>query len=413
MAETAVSFVLQELYQLVKEERSLLKGLRSDFSEIKDELEGIKAFLKDADRRAGDEGGDTNEGIKTWVKQLREVSFRIEDVIDEYIMDVAHGVNHHPPCIATLQKIAHLIKTLKSRHRIASEIQDIKSSVRGIKERSERYKFQSSVEDGSSSNSRGAKDFKWGDPRMASHFIEDTDVVGFESPRDELIGCLIKGTNQRSLISVVGMGGLGKTTLAKHVFDNQQVKRHFHCRSFITVSQSYTVRELLIDMIQKFCMDANEPFPKGLHEMDDNDLVKEVRQYLQSKRYLVLFDDVWKENFCDDIEHALPNNDKGGRIIITTRMMPVGEYFMKSFPVHVHKLQHLPPNKAWELFCKKAFRFEPGEQCPNELEDMSKEIVQKCGGLPLAIVAIGGLLSTKAKTMFEWRKRTTPSNVRD
>ncbi|TKY49770.1 Disease resistance protein RPM1 [Spatholobus suberectus] len=138
--------------------------------------------------------------------------------------------------------------------------------------------------------------------------------------------------------------------------------------------------------------------------MDDNTLVTEVRQYLQSKRYLVLFDDVWKENFCDEIEHALPNNDKGGRIIITTRMMHVAEYFKKSFPVHVHKLQHLPPNKAWELFCKKAFRFEPGEQCPNELEDMSKEIVQKCGGLPLAIVAIGGLLSTKAKTMFEWRK---------
>ncbi|RDX94170.1 Disease resistance protein RPM1, partial [Mucuna pruriens] len=321
-------------------------------------------------------------------------------------MDMAHGVNHHdhPRWIASFKKIAHQIKTLKSRHRIASEIRDIMSSVRGIKERSDRYKFESSLEDGSSSNSRGAKDGKWGDPRMASHFIEETEVVGFESPRDELIDCLTKGTNRRSLISVVGMGGLGKTTLAKHVFDNQQVKKHFHCRSLITVSQSYTVRELLIDMIKKFCKDANEPLPKGLHKMDDNTLVEEVRQYLKSKRYLVLFDDVWKENFSDEIEHALPNNDKGGRIIITTRMMHVAEYFKKSFPVHIHKLKHLPSHKAWELFCKKAFRFEPSEQCPSELEDMSKEIVQKCGGLPLAIVAIGGLLSTKAKTMFEWRK---------
>ncbi|KAK7334577.1 hypothetical protein VNO80_26337 [Phaseolus coccineus] len=403
MADSAVSFVLELLNQLVREEGSLLKGLGNDFSDIKQELESIKAFLKDADRRAGDEGG-TNEGIKTWVKQLRELSFSIEDVIDEYIMDVAHRVNHHLPCIASLQKIAHNIKTLKSRHRIASEIQDIKSAVQGIKERSERYKFQSSFEDGSTNNSRGAKNFKWGDPRMASHFIEETEVVGFELPRDELIGCLIKGTGQLSLISVVGMGGLGKTTLAKHIFNNRQVKRHFHCSSFITVSQSYTVRELLTEMIQKFCKDANEPIPKGLHKMDDERLVTEVRQYLQSKRYLVLFDDVWKENFSDEIQHALPNNNKGGRIIITTRMMQVAEYFKKSVVVHVHKLQHLSPNKAWELFCKKAFRFEPSEQCPTELEDMSKGIVQKCGGLPLAIVCIGGLLATKAKTMLEWRK---------
>ncbi|ESW20780.1 hypothetical protein PHAVU_005G014200 [Phaseolus vulgaris] len=399
MADSAVSFVLELLYQLVREEGSLLKGLGNDFSDIKQELESIKAFLKDADRRAGD-----HEGVKTWVKQLRELSFSIEDVIDEYIMDVAHRVYHHQPCIASLQKIAHHIKTLKSRHQIASEIQDIKTEVQGIKERSAWYKFQSSFEDGSTSNSRGAKDFKWGDPRIAAHFIEETEVVGLELPRDELIGCLIKGTDQLSLVFVVGMGGLGKTTLAEQVFNNQQVKRHFHCGSFITVSQSYTVRKLLTEMIQKFCKDANEPIPKGLHEMDDKTLVTEVRQYLQSKRYLLLFDDVWKENFSDEILLALPNNNKGGRIIITTRMMQVAEYFKKSVLVHVHKLQPLSPNKAWELFCKKAFRFEPSEQCPTELEDMSKGIVEKCGGLPLAIVCLGGLLATKSKTMFEWRK---------
>jgi len=99
-------------------------------------------------------------------------------------------------------------------------------------------------------------------------------------------------------------------------------------------------------------------------------LATKVRQYLQSKRYLVLFDDAWEEKFCDEVEHALPNNDKGGRIIITTRTMHFAEYFKGSFLVHVYKLQHLPPNKAWELFCKKAFRFEPYEQCPGELEDM-------------------------------------------
>ena len=92
MAETAVSSALWEVFQLLKEETNLLSGVHRDFSDIKDELESIQVFLKDADRRAADEA-DTNEGIRTWVKQLREASFRIEDVIDEYLR-LTHRANH-------------------------------------------------------------------------------------------------------------------------------------------------------------------------------------------------------------------------------------------------------------------------------------------------------------------------------
>ncbi|CAL5201360.1 unnamed protein product [Lathyrus oleraceus] len=401
MAETVVSFVLEELCQFVKEERTSVTGVEREFIDIKDELESIQAFLKDADTKADDDGGGGggggSNGVKTWVKQLREASFRIEDVIDEYNMYEAQRVNHSR-FRSVLQMIPGLIKTMNPHHQIASEIQDIMLSLGKIKERSTRFEFRS--ESGSESSYRGTKAPRIGDPRMAPYFIEETQVVGFEIPRDELVSCLVGGNNELMLVSVVGMGGLGKTTLAKHVFDNQLVKRNFDCRSFITVSQSYTIRELLTDMVKKFCKDNNEPIPKGLLKMDDETLITHVRQYLESKRYLVFFDDVWKENFSDEIEHALISNNKGSRIIVTTRMMHVAEYFKKSFPVHVHKLQPLPPNKAWELFCNKAFR----GQCPTELEDVSKEIVQKCGGLPLAIVAIGGLLSTKAKTIFEWEK---------
>ncbi|XP_058722157.1 disease resistance protein RPM1-like [Vicia villosa] len=397
MAETVVSFVIGELCQFVKEERSSVAGIERDFNDIKDELESIQAFLKDADTKADDDGGGGSNGVKTWVKQLREASFRIEDVIDEYNMYEAQRINHSR-FRSVLQMIPGFIKTMNPHHQIASEIQDIMLSLGRIKERSTRFEFRS--ENGSGSSYRGTKAPRIGDPRMAPYFIEETQVVGFESPREELVSCLVGGNNELMLVSVVGMGGLGKTTLAKHVFDNQLVKRHFDCRSFITVSQSYTIRELLIDMVKKFCKDNNEPIPKGLLKMDDETLITHVRQYLESKRYLVFFDDVWKENFSDEIEHALISNNKGSRIIVTTRMMHVAEYFKKSFPVHVHKLQPFPPNKAWELFCNKAFR----GKCPADLEDVSKEIVQKCGGLPLAIVAVGGLLSTKAKTMFEWMK---------
>ncbi|PNY00065.1 NBS-containing resistance-like protein [Trifolium pratense] len=400
MAETVVSSVLHELYQFVIEERSSVIGVERDFIDIKDELESIQALLKGADIKAADEeGGGANEGVKTWVKQLRETSFRIEDMIDEYNMYVGEAPKiNHSGFIAKFQTLPNMIKSMKWRYQMASEIQDIKSSLVKIKERGQRYVVKS---ESGSSRSRGSKAARFGDPPMALYFNEEeTQLVGFESQREEMVRCLVEGTDECSVVSIVGMGGLGKTTFAKLVFEDQRVKKHFDCRSFITVSQSYNMRGLLIEMINKFCKDSNEPIPKGLQMSDGHKLITHVGQYLDSKRYLVLFDDVWKVNFSDEIQHALIGSNTGSRIIVTTRRMHVAEYFKKSFPVHIHKLQPLSPEKASELFCNKVFR----GKCPKELGDMSHELVQICGGLPLAIVAIAGLLSTKPKTVLEWRQ---------
>jgi disease resistance protein RPM1 len=145
-------------------------------------------------------------------------------------------------------------------------------------------------------------------------------------------------------------------------------------------------------------------FLTGINMMDKTALITVARSYLQSKRYVIYFDDVWKVDFWDEIQLAAPDNKKGSRIVITTRNLDVANYCKKDSRVQVHKLQPLPPNKAWELFCNKAFRFDFDGSCPLELKDISDEIVQNCEGLPLAIVAIGGLLSTKDKTVSEWKK---------
>ncbi|KAI4305004.1 hypothetical protein L6164_028396 [Bauhinia variegata] len=247
----------------------------------------MKAFLKDADRRATTEG-DVSEGIRTWPKQLREAAFRIEDLIDEYLIYLVPQ-SHHSGCSAPLYKFACQIKTMKPCNRFAREIQDIKSLVQGIQERRTRYDFVyhqiSSIR---------TQNVNWQGYHLNSHFIEEVDVVGFEGPKDELVCWLMRETKERDVISVVGIGGLGKTTLAKIVFDI---------------------------------------------------------------------------------------NNKGSKIIITTRNIGVAEYCKKSCLVHIHELQPLPHNKAWELFCKKAFHFEFEGQYPDELVDLSNEIVQRCKGL--------------------------------
>lgn len=176
MAETAVSFVLERVYQLLTEEGRVLKHVSKDIAVIKYELESIQAFMKDADKRA-----NADEGVKSLVKQLRELSFHIEDVIDEYIMDVAqqHHPHHHHGYIAKqLHYIVGLIKTLRPSHRVASEIQEIKVSIGLISERSKRYNFCSSLEQGSPiTTTKDVMVIKG----LASLFIEEAEVVGLKN----------------------------------------------------------------------------------------------------------------------------------------------------------------------------------------------------------------------------------------
>ncbi|XP_059436279.1 disease resistance protein RPM1-like [Corylus avellana] len=365
MTETVVALVVNELVQLIVHESNLLTGVHQEVVDIKDELESIQGFLKDVDK------GDLQDGVKMWVKQVREAAYHIEDVIDEYVLHVAQ----------------------------LSKIQDIKISIREIKERSERYGFSFSKQ----GSSNYAANVAWHDPRAGALFIEEDEVVGIESSRDELVSWLVGEASKRSVMSVVGMGGIGKTTLAKKVYENESVKGHFDCRVWITVSQSCNVQKILMSMIDQIYQ-AKETTLEQVDMIDEITLITQLRKYLQQKRYVVFFDDVWKTKFWEIVKHALPYNGRGSRIIITTRSDLIGAFCKESFSDQVHKLQPLSQDKAWELFCKKAFWSEFQGCCPKELVKMSMDIVRKCEGLPLAIVSIGGLLSTKEKVPLEWKK---------
>ncbi|XP_023918264.1 disease resistance protein RPM1-like [Quercus suber] len=390
MAESAVSLVIQNLAPLLITEAKLLKGIHEEVTSIRREMEMIQSFLK--------EKYDMSNVAKTWVKHVREEAYHIEDVIDEYILHFAK-LHRQKRFSYFLQKVFHFTINLKARHVIASEIQDINRILKDIQKSGERYGFNA-IEQGRSSID--AKSDTW-DPRMTSLFIEEAEVVGIESHRDKLINWLLKGSSNHMVFSVVGIGGLGKTTLVRKVYDNDEVAPHFDCRAWITVSQSYKMEELLRDVIKQFYKARKEFAPKEFDTMKVTSLIEELKHYLREQRYVVIFDDVWDIEFWECIKCSFPENDKGSRIIITTRNEDVAPSSNESLDYYVYKMSSLPFEKAFELFCKKVFKREGG-QCPPDFVDISCGIVEKCGGLPLAIVAIGGLFSTKAKAVSEWRK---------
>ena len=397
MAESAVSLLIQNMIPLLSQEAALFKGIHDKVANIKDELESIQSFLKDADGRA--ERVDMSNVTKIWVKQVREKAYRIDDVIDEYILHLAKHPQGRRRHFHVLLKVFQFIIKLKPRHAIASKIQDINNDLKVIRERGERYGF-SNLEQGPRND---MKHDTWHDPRVASLFIEEAEVVGFESPRDKLIEWLVEGPSNHMVISVVGIGGLGKTTLVKKVYDNEIVVTHFDCRAWITVSQSYKMEELLREIIKQVYKARKEFYPKEIDTMKETSLIEKLKQYLDELRYVVIFDDLWVVEFWEHVKYAFPKNNKGSRIVITTRSEDVAPSDKESPYYHVYKLPPLSLEKALELFYKKVFQCDGGE-CPPIFIELSHAIVERCRGLPLAIVAIGGLLSTKDKILYEWCK---------
>ncbi|KAL5547875.1 hypothetical protein UlMin_003106 [Ulmus minor] len=396
MAEMVVAPVINVLAQLLIEEANWFKGVHREVKSLKDELESIRCFLKDAEERS--EKGNVNDGVKTWVKQVREEAYHIEDVIDVYLLHVAKQTRQHGG-LGFLLKTSYLFKGLKRRHDIAFEIRHIKSSLCEIKERGKRYGFDSVEQESSRGIATSEQDY---DPRLGSLFVEDDEFFDVGLTREELMKRLVEGQSTGVVISLVGTGGIGKTTLVKKVYDSEVVKGHFDCCAWITVSQSYNLEKLLRTMMQEIHQ-ATEYLAGETGTIIER-LISALRKYLETKRYIVVFDDVWQLDFWGIMKHALPNNDRGSRIIVTTRNEAVA-ISCKDAPCSlIEKLQPWPQEMAWEFFCKKTFRHEVHRCCPEELEELSQEIVKKCQGLPLVLATVAGLLSTKEKNVFEWRK---------
>ncbi|KAF8393983.1 hypothetical protein HHK36_020185 [Tetracentron sinense] len=150
-------------------------------------------------------------------------------------------------------------------------------------------------------------------------------------------------------------------------------------------------------MIKQLFGEIRQPVPQGLDTMGEVAIKMIVKEFLQQKRYVVIVDDIWSIHAWEAIKYALLDSNCGSRIMVTTRSYDIASY-CKEPNGHVYNLESLAPKDSWTLFCNKAFQ---ENSCP-ALQGLSENILKRCGGLPLAIVAIGGVLSTREKIATEW-----------
>ncbi|XP_072979737.1 disease resistance protein Pik-2-like [Typha angustifolia] len=418
-AKGAVNTLLGKLASLLTQEAALLTGVRDEIQYIKDELESMNGFLSELSES---DVPDHDKQVKIWMKQVREMAYDAEDCIDDFMHHLGKPCGHGLK--GMLRRGSRLMRTLQTRHRIAAEIQSLKARALHASERHSRYGLAVGAATNRSTittlaPSSGYSNF---DPRLPFLFADNSQHVGIKKPVKEIVKLLKdKSVPQLRVISIVGFGGLGKTTLARRACQSRRVKSaYFKCQAFVAVSQTFETKNLLMDILKQ----VTKPAEKGLVEITGAEqhtrvvhsdlegietwglkqLGSKLKEHLQDKRYVIVLDDIWNISAWESIKFALPDNsNNGSRIIVTTRIEGVAHTCCYRDHDHIYKIQPLSENESRKLFFKRVFG---SDSCPDEeLKEVSDDILKKCGGLPLAIVSIGGLLASKPyRTKQEWKK---------
>ncbi|CAL9751522.1 unnamed protein product, partial [Musa acuminata subsp. burmannicoides] len=336
--------------------------------------------------------------LSTWAKQIQDVAYEIEDIIDEYNYIVAGrswgGLGGY------IYNAFNDIHKARALFDVITNLEATEASLADLW----RIRSMYGIKIPQKTTTNGPSDERELSRRVAesAHFTEEDELVGFDGHKDALIKWLVSGDPRRGKASVLGMGGVGKTTLVTSVYKDQTITDHFSCRACVSVSQNYTTEEVLGKILRELHQGRmEEELPQ--HELDSMEyrrLVETLRSYLHHKRYLVVLDDVWHADLWNDISYTLLDNHCGSRIVITTRNQEVSSESTNGCVVRVDPL---PEQTAWILFCMKAFRGEEGNACPQELECWARLMVDKCEGLPLAIISIANLQSQKERLEPVWK----------
>ncbi|CAL5396859.1 unnamed protein product [Camellia sinensis] len=270
--------------------------------------------------------------------------------------------------------------------KINGVMEEIKAVMEGLIEIYDKMHDIEVLQGGKSSDTRGSS-------RTKTTMVEDEFVVGFDDEAMTIKERLRGGMKQLEVVSIIGMPGLGKTTLARKVYNDPYIAHYFHLRAWTYVSQSHTKKEMLLDILHSLFDLTDE-----IKEMSGEYLGERLYKRLKGKRYFIVMDDIWNIGAWDDIRVYLPNDSNGSKVLFTSRLMAVA---LRAKPGgHPHCLRFLTEEESWELLHVKVFR---NENFPPELMEIGEQIMKKCEGLPLAIVVIAGLLAKSDKTKDWWK----------
>ncbi|XP_073363668.1 disease resistance protein RGA5-like [Aegilops tauschii subsp. strangulata] len=402
----AMGTLLPKLANLITKEYNLHKGVKGEIMFLKAEMEHMEAALVEISEAPIDQPPDKQ--IKLWAKDVRDLSYDLEDNIDKFMVHIeTHGQPERSHSFrGFIDKCLSLLTKGKIRHKIGIDIEDIKRHIEEISERRKRYQID------------GKAPAKPPGPtvdtlRLSTLYKKATELVGIDEKSLEVVEMLTEGDDvskkQLKVVSIVGFGGLGKTTLANAVYKKmkgqvniQTQKPQFDCAAFISVSLNPNMKQIFKSLLHQLDKHTYQNINEA--SWGEEHLISEISTFLENKRYvwyLIVIDDIWDKSVWENIKYALPENEYGSKIITTTRILDVAQQ-----AGGLYRLQPLSVVQSRKLFYQRIYGTE-NKTTPAQLVEVSENILKRCGGVPLAVLTIASLLSSKmerAHTHEYWSK---------
>ncbi|KAL7090730.1 hypothetical protein ACP275_12G059100 [Erythranthe tilingii] len=337
----------------------------------------IQDFLDDADKQQ-----ITKEAVKRWLKKLEVVAFDADNVLDELNYQLLSKKFQTENKMKT--RVRGFILRRICRIKMARKIKDINQNLKEINHEASKYGLQKTMV---------------GEYAPITHletdaFNIDPIFLGREGDVSEIVKMMTTLPNDQvlSILPIFGMGGLGKTTVARNMLDHEAIKAHFAKRFWVHVSQNFEAK-ILFNKILTSLTGTNA----GLG--DKQAVLEKLQKELGAQRFLLVLDDVWNENheIWGDFINSLRkiSSTTGNGIVVTTRSKNIAS-LVTTLPT-MHKLNNLSEDECWSIIKTKSF----GEgDIPSEFETIGVSIAKRCKGLPLAAKAVGGLL--RGKSINEW-----------
>ncbi|XP_057999227.1 putative disease resistance protein RGA3 [Hevea brasiliensis] len=365
--------VLEKLGCLALQEIFLAWGLETEVEKIRDILGAIQAVLLDAEQQR-----PHNKAIEVWLVKLKDALCDVEDVVDEFECEaLRRKVVKSGSTTRKVRRFFSSSNPLAFRFRMGHKLKKIRETVDEIVALKSKFGLTERIFDRHVIHRK---------KEMTHSFVDACNVIGREQARDNTIEMLVQfvdGENV-SVIPIVGIGGLGKTTLAKLVYNDQRVISHFEMKLWVCVSDVFELEKVIIKILN-----SASPCQRYM-DLDIDQLQIALREALDGRKYFLILDDVWSEDPRKwlELKTLLMGGANGSKIVITTRSKRVAEIMGT---VSAHNLSLLPHQDCLSLFFKCACRGQQEKQNPN-LKRIGEEIVRKCKGIPLAVITLGSLL---------------------
>ncbi|KAI5559479.1 hypothetical protein BDE02_17G113100 [Populus trichocarpa] len=358
----------------ILQEFGLTGSLETDLEHLERTFITAQAVLQDAEVKQW-----KDQAIKVWLRHLKDAAYDVDDLLDEFAIEAQwhqqrrdlknrlisfFSINHNP---------------LVFRRRMAHKLKNVREKLDAIADEKNKLNLTPRVEDLAADSYDG---------RLTSSLVNESEICGRGKEKEELVNVLLSNEDDLPIYATWGMGGLGKTTLAQLVYNEERVRQQFGLRIWVCVSTDFDVKRLTRAIIESI-----DGASCDLQELDP--LQRCLQEKLNGKKFLLVLDDVWDDygDRWSKLKEVLRSGAKGSAVIITTRNEMVARRMATAFVQHMERLSE---EDSWDLFQQLAIGMRRKEEW-GQLEDIGVSIVKKCGGVPLAIKALGNLMRLKER----------------